>query len=69
MIKPAHYVTSPGNFFIDLTQVAVAVKSEDGRLILYLKNLTQPVLIDCDEVQTKAIIAYTAEYNHYVANL
>ena len=69
MIKPSSYVSSPGNFYLDLASIALAMKSVDGKLIVYLKSSGQPILIECDEVQTEAIIASIIGFNHHVTDL
>ena len=56
MIQPQHYVSSPGNFFLDLTQVAVATKTPDGQLLIYLKNSGNPIVLNCENTQTEACL-------------
>ena len=64
MIQPQHYVSSPGNFFLDLTQVAVATKTPDGQLLIYLKNSGNPIILDCEDTQTEVISASVIGWNH-----
>ena len=65
MIQPQDYVSSPGNFFLDLTQVAVATKTPDGQLLIYLKNSGNPIVLNCENTQTEAIIASVIGWNHH----
>ena len=50
---------------LDLTQVAVATKTPDGQLLIYLKNSCNPIVLNCEDTQTEAIIASVIGWNHH----
>lgn len=67
MVTPQHYASSPGNFFIDFSQVAIALSSEQGQLIVYLKNTSEPIVINTEPMQTEVLIASIIGWNHHCA--
>ena len=65
MLKPSHYISATGGFFLDIREVAVALPTEDGKLLVHLKHSSTPIVINCEPTQTQAMIASIIGWNHH----